>query len=817
VAYEPKNRKKLSDTDLLIRGANMAASGIQEGYTPEQTLDMLMKYFQRQGVADVQEYSQKSLQSAYESAPETAEIANQKKIEVEKALREVNKGIKTGNVRNLERIQEIENIVGRDQSDFQQFGGADVVTGRTRDYGADRAGRIEAGLIPRSEMSDIELSISNEARGRAPSGAGGVRDALNRLQAKIAEVGYDALPPETREVERRLIDSLGYGPEQRAAERSLARDIVIRERPMFSDEARRRSDLKAAEEAASYGWIEGGRGTAADEALANIGRITRLGQVKAKAPYSVIPNSDVSNFGNAEWQGIPGGNETTGYYVDPRTGQPVLVSEPVLSGISGVNTPNSAQLLNAPIGPNRYHVSQGTLDWITQNLPGDSRDDSGGMQKGKFGQVDISRTTADFSARLQDLGNKNRKLYPGLAGVSSNVRSIGEFDRAINQVINQRSSSTGRFFIPDPLTRKQTLVANPGPSDVLRLLDMSSTEEDKLKNALMQLTLAQENQRKADYIAKDFEGFRRELQPITTATIFSDNAEALDSSRGTAEIAFIGKDTTLKNSNRTVRGLLNTFKDDPQVSTPVMGATTDRWGGNPPITRQLAGGLDPTEIRWQAEQRAGRNQKLRPNPDKKAKQKFLSVKGEILGSDANRSLEFASKESIEKLEQLRDYQVDNALLRQAEISRQRASGQSADFLIHNPKGRQGRPLPTRIRTSPAMGFVPDMNEGFDYESWKRRQAAPKQQVAPKSTAAIADEAYSRLIKRVGEKQQQTETATPPPPNKPPTRTAVGASSQPPWHRGKKRYMAAGAAGLGTLGLLANEQNRRQDQEEMVRY
>jgi len=386
---------------------------------------------------------------------------------------------------------------------------------------------------------------------------------------------------------------------------------------------------------------------------------------------------------------------------------------------------------------------------------------------GNYPQVDIGRTTADFSARLQQLGNMNRNLYPGLVDVSPNVRSIGEFNNAINYIINQKLSTGKKFFIKDPLTGKQTPVATPGPSDVLRELGMSSTEEETLKNALIQLTLSEENKRKGEYIANP----RKEPPPYLrrgdkNSGIVFDAPEAVDRSRGTAEIALIGKDKKLKNSNRTIRGLLNAIKGDKEVSKPLMGATADQ--GEPELSRQVAGGLDPTEIRWQAEQRQGRNQKLRPNPDPKAKQKYLSEKGEI---------------PRERIQELRDYQVANALLRQEEISRRRASGESADFLTHNPRGRQSRPLPTRIPTSPAMSFAPDMNEGFDYEAWARRQ------------------------------QPTQQAATPPPPNKPPSRPAVVTAAPQPWHRGRKRYIAGGAAGLGSIGLIANELIRRQQEEE----
>ena len=321
MAYQPKKSKKLNETELLIRGANMAASGIQEGYTPEQTLGMLMKYFQRQGVTDVAGYAQNALNEALEFTPETSERTNKKRIKADSAMKSQSEGIRhRGEMKDPnsleERFKEGE-IWGQDQSDFQQWGGFDKdartaggVSGRTASYGADRAGRIEAGLLGPREMSDSERDIRNEARSRENLGTGGVRDALIRLQAKIAEVGYAGLPPETAEVERRLTDSLEYGKVQRGAERSLVRDMVRRDNDEFSNAIAQENYLRAAEEAQSYGprFTEGGRGAAADNVLASLGRITRLGQVKAKAPISIVPNTDVSNYGNAEWQGIPGGN-----------------------------------------------------------------------------------------------------------------------------------------------------------------------------------------------------------------------------------------------------------------------------------------------------------------------------------------------------------------------------------------------------------------------------------------------------------------------------------------------------------------------------
>jgi len=815
VAYEPKNRKKLSETELILRGANMAASGIKEGYTPEQTIDMLMKYFQRQGVTDIQGYAQNSLNEALEFTPETAEITNRKRISADSALKKQSEGVRhRGEMKDPnsleERFKEAE-IWGQDQSDFQQWGGFDKdartpggISGLTSSYAADREGKIEAGLLSPDDMNDREKLIRNEARSRENLGTGGVQDALNRLQVKIAEVGYAALPPETAEVERRLIDSLQYGKVQRGAERSLVRDMVINDNRRFNDAIAKENYQRAADEAQSIAsrFTLGGKGADADDALRSIGRISRLGQVKAKAPFSIVPDSDVSNFGNAEWQGIPGAsdsswntglpdNEITGYYLDPRTGEPIAISESPSTAISGVNTPTTAQALNAP-------VSQSSIDWVTKAIPG-GEDRGGGLNFGNYPQVDIGRVTSDLSIRLQALGAKEPSIYPTLQSTPANIRTFAEFDTAIQGVLEGRASKGQGFYMRDELTNRPKYVENPGPSEVLNSLGFSSTEEDSIRNALWQLELADESARKAAYQSRT-QGTTASPKDLVFAA-----PEAVDRSRGTAEVGQINENLRMKDTGKYIKGLLRAIPDYPDASKPFIGATADE--GEPKLKRQRAGGMDPTDVRIQQESYARKNLKLPSNAP-------IYYRGE------NELLQHQGVDSDEQrayIQKVRNYQENNASLTEDVKKELRSRGESVGFLT---KGPSSRPLPKRIATSPALDIDPnsvDMTEGFDYDAWSRRQTDPKQQVAPKPTTGIANEAYSRLLNRVAGKQQQTKTATPLPLNKPPTRTAVGVSSQPPWHRGKKRYIAAGATGLGTLGLLANEYNRRQDQEEELRY
>jgi len=825
--------------EKLMRGARLYAAAEELGLSEEELVIAVQRQNEREARKG-QALSQEEMLNEIISAQED--------------VRGVNQGIQhRGEFKQLGSLEERlldPSMMGEDQDSYMNFGGWDTKANRTRDYGTERAERIKEGFMAPADMSDIEYEMNQEGRERPDSGLPGVKDALRDLRRGTDKYGHAAFPG-SAQVEGRLEDSLEYGPTQRAAERSLVREIAARDNRSFNPEIKAANDKRAAAEASILGEryaspvygpkgeILRGGGAIADEALSRIGQIQELGQAKSKEPFKVAPTVDTSNFGSAEWQGIPGGDVNTGYYVDSRTGEILSYGEPEVVPPAQVNVPTSDQALNAP-------VTREAADWMKTGGPEYAT--QGGLNFGDYPQVNISGVTGDFSNRLRILGRQTDKktgelLYPELAAYRGNVRTADEVVEAANYIINQKLGRGGRFYSQerDPVTGRKKVIESPGISDVLNMMRMSSGDEEALKNALFQIErsqpgsapkptkinaaellvesgdqlsdIARRNNITEDELkvalqeldqgtsraAPGREEYQAREAPVTRLRVDSpqvnagvsfSSPEAIDPSKGAAEVAKVPY-YTRGQTGRTVRSI---FKEaeSPDAAKPFIGATAEQ--GEADIPRKRAKGMDPTEVRWQQESMGRQNQGL--------------ASGE------------RPQFTPEEVEKIRGYQLNNLALTEQVKKEMRARGENVDFLTHNPKGRQSRPLPQMISTSPALGIDPrsvDMTQGFDFDAWSARQAPAQQAAPPKGTADIANEAMARLNERVSQKQAETTAATPPPPRKPPTRTATAAPTPGPWHRGKKRYIAGAAAGLGSIGLVANELNRRKEEEEQMRY
>ena len=778
----------------------------------------------------------------------------------------------------IDNVDEVADVFGREQDEFfvgeRQFNpkaksvtkfteGRDPSTGERRlikrgegssggwrDLSVEREGRFADNRIGWQDMTERELDIKDERNSDRDSGLPGVKDALKDLRRGTDKYGHAAFPG-SAQVEGRLEDSLEYGPTQRAAEQSLVREIVARDNRSFNPEIKAANDRRAAAEASILGEryaspvygpkgeILRGGGAIADEALRREKDVQDIGQVKTKERITFAPTVDTSNFGSAEWQGIPGADITSGYYVDSKTGEIVDWTEPEVVPPAQVNVPTSDQALNAP-------VTREAADWMKTGGPEYAT--QGGLNFGDYPQVNISGVTGDFSNRLRILGRQTDKktgeiLYPELAAYRGNVRTADEVVEAANYIINQKLGRGGRFYSQekDPVTGRKRVIESPGISDVLNMMRMSSGDEEALKNALFQIErsqpgsapkptkinaaellvesgdqlsdIARRNNITEDELkvalqeldqgtsraAPGREEYQAREAPVTRLRVDSpqvnagvsfSSPEAVDPSKGAVEVAKVPY-YTRGQTGRTVRSI---FKEAESLDAvkPFIGATAEQ--GEADIPRKRAKGMDPTEVRWQQESMGRQNQ----------------------GLASNERPQFTPEE----VEKIRGYQLNNLALTEQVKKEMRARGENVDFLTHNPKGRQSRPLPQHINTSPALGIDPrsvDMTQGFDFDAWSARQAPAQQAAPPKGTADIANEAMARLNERVAQKQAETTAATPPPPRKPPTRTATAAPTPGPWHRGKKRYIAGGAAGLGSIGLVANELNRRKEEEEQMRY
>ena len=172
------------------------------------------------------------------------------------------------------------------------------------------------------------------------------------------------------------IDALKvYLGNERAKDAGIGRATASRDRARFNPEMMEYNDNRADAEAQNIArtqFLGGSDGAMADEAIGRIGEIRRLGaagslgemeqtQVIRQGPQGTFPNAEeiVDNTGR-----IVG-------YADPVTKAPIAL-DPAL-GISlstqGANTPDAAQMMNAPQNPQTAREWTASLSLIHISEP----------------------------------------------------------------------------------------------------------------------------------------------------------------------------------------------------------------------------------------------------------------------------------------------------------------------------------------------------------------------------------------------------------------------------------------------------------------
>ena len=158
-------------------------------------------------------------------------------------------------------------------------------------------------------------------------------------------------------------------------------------------------------------------------------------------------------------------------YVDMASGQPIPGVDRTRD--TGVNTPDTAQQLNAPqIGTGGQFVADRVFE--TDNT-------------GQYRQVDLIGTTGSFQKQLA-------KLSPQLAGTP--VRNVQQFNAAVQSAIGairQKGGKAQNFYLKDPNTGRNVFIAEPGAEEVLQKMRYSEPEKEVLANALYQLQMAQQS------------------------------------------------------------------------------------------------------------------------------------------------------------------------------------------------------------------------------------------------------------------------------------------------------------------------------------
>ena len=530
-ASNDHNQHKHDMNSKLIASAGQFAAGKTLGLSEEETLALMSRELRRQKRKDDSVTLQDVQRQFAQAGNSLADVSSSAEIQ----------GV------GLMEEPEVDPF-GQSQESLQEFGGSGGTTQAARDE------MVNLGFITGDDLSEDEKIRVGEAVERPQSGSAGVRDALNRLEgaraeqqgfaAKIGRIfGGGGVDIEgAAGVAGRLEDSLGYGAAQRAAEADLSRRMVDADNARFSGRRAGYSNVNAAIEAEQIGErlyrphtpgaITGAM--VADDSLAAI----------RSSVNPVLPQAAFTSSGVA---------------LDPGTGNPIAIQGPEYAS---PNTDGGSGL-NAPMT---------TRSWMVEKQPGYSE---GGRSFGNYPQVDVTGATTLFANRL-------RGLDPKFSGISSNVRSVDELERAAQAVIGMGGNMTTREPIVGADGRtvlKSVRQQSPDIRGVLNKLRYTPAQESALANAMYQMEVAAgteiNQQGKQQYFTRTGPG--GSLQPTGMGTMRTPGGaqvifgapEAIDPRDGQAPVARIRPGQTIEGRDigTAFRGL-----SEPGARQPFIGA-----------------------------------------------------------------------------------------------------------------------------------------------------------------------------------------------------------------------------------------------------
>jgi hypothetical protein len=578
------NQHKHSMNAKLINSASKFASGQNLGLSEEETLALMSRELRRQKRQD-------DTLTMNDIERQFAQAGN--------SLADVSEAAEIRGV-GLREEPEVDPF-GQDQSDYYEYGQNDSQYGEQQqsrrqesmldmeDRGElsrrypegeqkrDRYGQVvlKTGVDP-NDYEDLagdarQYREASERGQIAPKAA--VQDALNRLEGARAEQAqysgiidriFGGAPTEIEgaaQVAGRLEDDLSYGPKQRNAEASLAEELNNRDRNRSSSRRAAYNDVKAAIEAEGIGE------TMYRPSSTFPG--VELPAVRADQNIAAIAAANQRQFPMAAFN-------NGGVALDPATGNPIAMQGPEYV------TPNSdpGSGLNAPMT---------TRSWMVEKQPGYSE---GGRSFGNYPQADVTGATTLFADRLRQ--------QPGFEGVSSNVRSIEELERAVGSVIG----GGGSFSTMEPVVQADgrtkmvsTRQQEPDIRGVLNRMRYTPTQEAQLANSLYQMEVAANTeinqQGKQQYFTRTGPG--GSLEPTTFgaqtpggAGVYFDSPEAIDPRAGQAPVARVARDKIEGMDIGTAFRQLQS----PEARQPFIGAveTVDRQTGQTGIEKDAGPG-----------------------------------------------------------------------------------------------------------------------------------------------------------------------------------------------------------------------------------
>ena len=450
----------------LIKSAEFQAAGRTLGMSPEETLAMVSR----------QQRRQQRKGDGFDSKQYLRQIAQASKTTTDEVGRAELDGL---------RFQEDDELVaafGQMQDDEQTYRAddrgftVDEETGLLRRETFDETRGEEVKMAPKSAISDALSDLQRSAE-RQKRGVGG----------SIARVfGGSGVDSETSTA----IDALKqYLQNEKQADARVGRAIVRQDNRRFDPEVREANQFRADAEAQNIArtqFLTGGAGAFADEAIGRIGEMRRMGAAGSLGPMEqslVIRQGAPSSYPQAE-EIVDSTGRVVGY-ADPNTKVPIAL-DPEL-GISlatqGANTPDTAQLINAPQNP------QTAREWAASNLPAMTQDT--GSTPPRYPQANISKETTDFSNRVRNvLASMELANAPT---VSDNVRNIEEIEGVAKFIQKELEKRGDTLMIrnPDETSRTKNIPAGTQiVSGLMQKLGMTSGDEERLANAMFQLDAA---------------------------------------------------------------------------------------------------------------------------------------------------------------------------------------------------------------------------------------------------------------------------------------------------------------------------------------
>ena len=450
----------------LIKSAEFQAAGRTLGMSPEETLAMVSR----------QQRRQQRKGDGFDSKQYLRQIAQSSKTTTDEVGR--------GELDGL-RFQEDDELVaafGQMQDDEQTYRAddrgftEDEETGLVRRETFDESRGEEVRMAPQSAISDALSDLERSAE-RQRSGVGG----------SIARVfGGSGVDSETSTA----MDALRqYLQNDKQGDARVGRTLVRQDNRRFDPEVREANQFRADAEAqniARTAFLTGGAGAFADDAIGRIGEMRKMGAAGSLGPMEqslVIRQGAPSQFPQAE-EIVDGSGRVVGY-ADPATKVPIAL-DPEL-GISlatqGANTPDTAQLINAPQNP------QTAREWAASNLPAMTQDT--GSTPPRYPQANISKETTDFSNRVRNV--LTGMELTSTPSVSANVRNLEEVEGVAKFIQKELEKRGDTLMIrnPDETSRTKNIPAGTQVvSGLMQKLGMTSGDEERLANAMFQLDAA---------------------------------------------------------------------------------------------------------------------------------------------------------------------------------------------------------------------------------------------------------------------------------------------------------------------------------------